>query len=86
MDTGIRPKEAHSLYASELNLWALEVTVPARVIMTRISRTLPITPLLADGLRRLISNRPESWKSVPLFAMAEGRPTCKANFTLTFHI
>ena len=81
IDTGIRPKEALSLYPANFNLRSLEVNIPASVAKTRISRTLPITPLTSEGVRKLISVRPESWGTAPLFATAEGKPMSTSAWT-----
>lgn len=74
LDTGIRPKEALSLFPDDVNLRSMEVRIPAVVAKTRVSRTLPITPLTLEAIRKLISVRPDSWGNAPLFATAEGKP------------
>lgn len=72
IDTGIRPKEALLLKPDDFNLRSMEVRIPAIIAKTRVSRTLPLSPLTVDGVRKLASVRPTSWGKVPLFASAEG--------------
>lgn len=73
LDTGIRPKEAFSLLIEDINLRSLEVYIRSDVAKTRISRTLPISPVTANYIRDLISVRHSAWKdSVPVFSTAEG--------------
>lgn len=81
IDTGIRPKEALALSPQNFNLASREVHIPAIVAKTRVSRTLPISPLTVDGIRRLISVRPGSWKDTPLFCTAEGKPMITSAWT-----
>jgi site-specific recombinase XerD len=81
IDTGIRPKEALSLLPKHFNLLSREVHVPAIIAKTRVSRTLPITPLTVDGIRKLISVRLASWKDAPLFCSAEGEPMITSTWT-----
>lgn len=72
LDTGIRPKEALALKPDDINLRSLEVRIPASIAKTRISRTLPITPVTANALKRLLSVRPESWEDAPAISSADG--------------
>lgn len=71
IDTGVRPKEALSLLPDDFNLRSMEVRVPAIIAKTRVSRTLPLSPLTVDGVRKLTSIRPDSWGKVPFFVSAE---------------
>lgn len=75
LDTGIRPKEALSLIVSDINLQACEVYVRAENAKTRIARTLPISPITAKALHKLISVRPkDDWREdVPVFCNCEGK-------------
>ncbi|PWK06583.1 tyrosine-type recombinase/integrase [Tumebacillus permanentifrigoris] len=74
LDTGIRPKEAFHLTVNDFDLRHLVVTVPAEVAKTRTARTLPILPLTAESLRKLIRARPDFWDNtdVPVFCTNEG--------------
>ncbi|KEO80904.1 tyrosine-type recombinase/integrase [Tumebacillus flagellatus] len=73
LDTGIRPKEAFQLTVEDFDIKHLAVTVPAEVSKTRTARTLPILPLTAESLRKLIRVRPDFWDtSVPVFCTNEG--------------
>ncbi|SPF39281.1 Phage integrase family protein [Candidatus Desulfosporosinus infrequens] len=82
IDTGIRPKEALALLSEHFNLRGMEVHIPAAIAKTRISRTLPLLPLTVDGIRKLLSVRPESWGNAPLFASSEGKPIDTHAWTL----
>jgi len=75
LDTGIRPKEAFSLLPCDINLRSLEVYVRADVAKTRVARTLHISPVTAEAIRKLLAARHPSWKdTVPVFCTCEGRP------------
>lgn len=75
LDTGIRPKEALSLLVSDINLHACEVYIRAENAKTRIARTLPISPVTAKAIQKLISVRPKGdWpENVPVFCNCEGK-------------
>lgn len=73
LDTGIRPKEALSVLISDVNLRASEVYVKAENAKTRIARTLPISPITAKAIQKLINVRPADWgEDVPVFCTCEG--------------
>lgn len=75
LDTGIRPSEAAGLLPPDFNLPAHEVTIPARVAKTRVSRTLPLMPVTVQAIRKLLATRPESWgDKTPVFCTVDGRP------------
>lgn len=73
LDTGIRPKEALSLRISDINFRSLEVYVRAENAKTRIARTLPISPITAKVIQKLLYVRPSDWgEEVPVFCTYEG--------------
>jgi site-specific recombinase XerD len=75
MDTGIRPKEAFGLMLDDVNLKGLEILIRAAVAKTRVSRTLPISPVTAEYLKKLVAARHEHWSDeVPVFCTENGRP------------
>ena len=75
LDTGIRPKEAFSLFIADMNLRSLEVYIRSEVAKTKISRTLPISPVTAEAVRSLTASRHPAWgDNVPVFSSAEGTP------------
>ena len=75
LDTGIRPKEAFSLLPGDINLRSLEVYVRADVAKTRVARTLHISSVTAEAIRKLLAARHPSWKdTVPVFCTYEGKP------------
>jgi len=75
LDTGIRPKEAFSLLPADINLRSLEVYVRSHVAKTRVSRTLPISPVTAQAIDGLLQARHPAWEdSVPVFCTQDGTP------------
>lgn len=75
LDTGIRPKEAFALLKDDINLRSCEVYIRADVSKTKISRTLPISPMTARVIEKLMDNRHPDWKDdVPVFCTYEGKP------------
>lgn len=74
LDTGIRPKEALSLTASDFNFRALEVTIPANAAKTRVSRTLPLSPVTCEAVRHLLMARHPEWtEQTPVFCTEDGK-------------
>lgn len=75
LDTGIRPKEAHTLIPVDFNAGAREIYISAKNAKTRVSRTLPVSDVTVKAIRRLIAVRPSEWgANVPIFCTYEGRP------------
>lgn len=73
LDTGARPKEALSLRPEDFDLKARQVVIPARHAKTRVSRTLPLSPVTCQAVQRLLAVRPPEWgRAVPVFASADG--------------
>jgi integrase len=74
MDTGIRPREALNLRIEDFSLKTLDVAIPASVAKTRVSRTLPISPITAEAVRRVIESRYPQWgTSVSVFCTEDGQ-------------
>lgn len=73
LDTGARPKEALSLLPEHFNLEAQEVTIPGGIAKTKTSRTLPLSPVVVQWVRRLLSVRPPEWKGAPVFCSQDGK-------------
>ncbi|EFU43936.1 integrase family protein [Paenibacillus vortex V453] len=73
LDTGIRPSEALALQPNDFNLISGWVRIPDGAAKTRVSRTLNISPVTVDALKRLIDMRPRSWANkVPVFSTETG--------------
>lgn len=73
LDTGIRPKEAFSLLPDDINFRSLELYIRPEVAKTKVSRTLPFSPVTAKVLKDLIKSRHPAWKDdVPIFCSSEG--------------
>ena len=74
MDCGIRPSEVFGLNVSDVNIKSLEVNIRASVSKTRVSRTLPLSPVTAETIKQLILNRHPAWDdNTPLFCTEDGR-------------
>ncbi len=74
LDTGIRPKEALSLQINDVNIRSLEIYVKAENAKTKIARTLPVSPITAKAIQKLINVRPKDWDAeIPVFCTYEGR-------------
>ncbi len=74
LDTGIRPKEALSLQVTEVNFRSLEIYIKAENAKTRIARTLPLSPITAKAIQKLINARPSEWDAeIPVFCTFDGR-------------
>jgi len=75
LDTGIRPKEAFSLLPGDVNLRSLEVYVRAESAKTGAARTLYVSPVTAEAVRKLLAARHPAWKAaVPVFCTENGTP------------
>lgn len=75
LDCGIRPKEAFGLMEEDFHPRAYEIRIDATKAKTRVSRTLPLSPITVDAISKLISIHPEEWKSkAPIFCTNEGKP------------
>lgn len=81
LDTGARPSEALGLIPADLDLGALQVTIPAGIAKTRRSRVLPVLPVTAAALRKLLAHRPDALSpSMPIFCTAYGLPLGRHGF------
>ena len=68
MDTGIRPKEAFSLMSEHLDLVHRTVRIPPEFDKTRRGRMLPMSPVTAEVIQKLIRARPPEWSDqAPVF-------------------
>ncbi len=81
LDTGIRPKEALSLLPEHFNLEAREVTVPGGIAKTKATRTLPLSPLTVQWLKKLFKVRPPEWKGAPVFCSQDGKQLLEASWS-----
>ena len=73
LDTGIRPKEALALMPSDINFQSMEVYIRAENAKTRIARTVPISPITAKAIQKLLNVRPADWENdVTAFCTYEG--------------
>lgn len=81
LDTGIRPGELFNLKEKDFDLKHLTITVPQNIAKNRISRTLPISSVTAEAIKKVIINRAEEWKDAPLFCteLGDNITTCTWN-------
>lgn len=73
LDTGIRPSEALSLVAPDVNTKSREVYVRPEVAKTGVSRALPISTEVATSLARLLSVTQAAWDTKQVFCTCTGR-------------
>ena len=62
LDTGIRPSEARSLRPNDFNFNTLIVHIRAEEAKTRTQRSLPLLPITAKAIRKLINVRHPEWE------------------------
>ncbi|MGG1880623.1 tyrosine-type recombinase/integrase [Paenibacillus cisolokensis] len=74
LDTGIRPKEAFSLYPSDFNPRSCELYVRQETAKTRVSRTLPLSHQTVKVIQELLDRRPKEFAKMPIFCSREGTP------------
>ncbi|MFO7153243.1 MAG: tyrosine-type recombinase/integrase [Bacillota bacterium] len=75
IDTGARPGELFKVLPDDLNLGSRELVIRPEVSKTRSGRTLVLSPVTCQALKRLLQMRPAWWgKDVPLFATEAGNP------------
>lgn len=72
LDTGIRPSESFGLTIKDFNLKSLELTIPASIAKTRVSRTLPLSPITIEAVKKLHSIHHPSWGDTYLFCTEYG--------------
>ncbi len=81
LDTGIRPQEALSLLPGDINLPGLEVTIRNDIAKTKATRTVPISPLTATHIQKLLKVRLSTWHDhIPVFCSYEGRPLLETSW------
>ncbi len=80
LDTGIRPGEALKLKKEDFNLASFEVTIPDNVAKTRKKRTLPLSPVVAKEIKKLLFLQPLEWRDTTVFCGFEGKELSTASF------
>jgi site-specific recombinase XerD len=81
LDTGIRPQEALSLLPKDINLSGLEVTIRKEIAKTKTTRTVPISPLTATHIQKLLKVRLSTWHdNIPVFCSYEGKPFLESSW------
>ncbi len=73
LDTGTRPGEALRLKREDFDFASLEMTIPAEIAKTRRKRTLPLSPVVAKEIKKLLSLHPPEWRSTPVFCSYDGK-------------
>ncbi|MCE5222737.1 tyrosine-type recombinase/integrase [bacterium] len=81
LDTGIRPKEALSILAKDINLGSFELNIRGIVSKTNSSRTLPLSPYTCTFLMKFLNTRPSFWEfNVPVFCSYNGKPMLESSW------
>ena len=80
LDTGIRPGEALKLKKEDFNLASFEVTIPEDVAKTRRKRTLPLSPVVAKEIKKLLFLQPLEWRDTTVFCGFEGKELSEVSF------
>jgi len=73
IDCAIRPGEALQLMPEDFNPERGEISIPASVAKTRVSRTLPVSQPTIEAISKLLVVQPEEWGKVPIFTTCDGR-------------
>ena len=80
LDTGIRPGEALKLKKRDFNFASFEVTIPDNVAKTRRKRTLPLSPVVAKEIKKLLFLQPLEWRDTTVFCSFEGKELSEVSF------
>ena len=72
LDTGIRPGELFKLKEKYFDLKHLTITVPQTIAKNRVTRILPISPITAEAIKRVVINRDTAWDNIPVFCTELG--------------
>ena len=80
LDTGIRPGEALKLKKEDFNFASFEITIPDNVAKTRKKRTLPLSPVVAKEIKKLLFLQPLEWRDTTVFCGFEGKELSTASF------
>ena len=72
IDCAIRPGEALQLMPEDFDPERGEISIPASVAKTRVSRTLPVSQPTIEAIARLLAVQPEEWESAPIFCSQDG--------------
>ena len=77
LDTGIRPKEALSLSKEDICFDQMLISIKSANAKTRVARSLPISPVTAKAIKKLLVCHHELWKTDYIFTTFEGNPMNK---------
>jgi site-specific recombinase XerD len=77
LDTGIRPKEALTLTKEDICFHQMLVSIKSANAKTRIARSLPISPVTAKAIKKLLAVHHELWTNKLIFCTFEGKPMNK---------
>jgi site-specific recombinase XerD len=86
LDTGIRPNELFNLKDYDINFNNNEINIRENVSKTRQPRILPISYQVSDLIKKLISLKPNEWKSVYIFNTVDGNQMSTETWTRTMKI
>ena len=80
LSTGIRPSEVMQLTLNDINFTMKEINLPATITKTRQARTVPVSPMVLNCIRKLVSYKPKEWGETNLFCTSEGTPLTTARY------
>ena len=81
LETGLRRGEACSLTLGDVDLDRLTVTVRAETTKTGKARLVPLSPAMAQELRKFLRTRPPQWTDTHVFLNETGSAMKPENFT-----
>ena len=81
LDTGIRPKEALTLSKDDICFDQMLISIKSANAKTRVARSLPISPITAKAIKKLLSSHHELWKTALIFTTFEGKPMNKNSWS-----
>lgn len=73
IDCAIRPGEALQLMPENFDPERGEISIPASIAKTRVSRILPVSQPTVEAISKLLVVQPEEWGKVPIFTTCDGR-------------
>jgi site-specific recombinase XerD len=81
LDTGIRPKEALTLIETDVCFNPMLVNIKAANSKTKNTRSLPISPITAQAIKKLLSFKHELWRTDLVFCTFDGKPVDRRNWS-----
>lgn len=86
IDCGIRPAECFKLVEDNILFASNSIMVTTEIAKTKTERMLPISLLVIDMIKKLISLKPKEWKSKLVFTTHTGTPLNSEVFSRRFKV